>query len=83
MKRLLLVASFIAAALCGCGGGEGEGGALEIKPRPRIQYHIGMFQGYDPPWVDHSRWMKPSAIENEEEAGKGEGIADRQEAYPD
>ncbi len=66
MKRLLLVSSFIAAALCGCGGGEGEGVAPEVKARPRIQYHIGMFQGYDPPWVDHSRWMKPSAIQKEE-----------------
>ena len=66
MKRLGALFLFTTVALSGCGGGEEEGGSPEIQVRPRIQYHIGMFLDYDPPWVDHSRWMKPEAIEREE-----------------
>jgi len=75
MKRLGALFLFIAAALCGCGGGGGEGAAPEVEAMPRIHYHIGMFQGYDPPWVDHSRWMKPSAIQKEERENEQVGAS--------
>lgn len=80
MKRLAVLLLFVSAVLCGCGRGDGEVAAPESEARHRIHYHVGLFMEYDPPWADHSRWMKPEAIEEEEEAAQEKSAAERREA---
>jgi hypothetical protein len=52
------VALVFSLTLYGCGEPEVYEESIELVETPQIHYHIGMFRGHNPPWVDHSPWIK-------------------------